>query len=91
MCADADQHISSIVHGFQLTPRPAERICRALVSMPEFEASNSISCFLSMNDEVDTSSIVNEILLQGACSDDASRLNGQLSGRSFLYFFFPPR
>lgn len=44
----------------------AERITNALTAMPEFKSSRSISCFLSMEGEVDTSAIVNEILAQGS-------------------------
>jgi len=37
----------------------------ALVSCPEYHQSSSFSCFLSMNEEVDTSEIVADILRRG--------------------------
>ncbi|KAF8316410.1 5-formyltetrahydrofolate cyclo-ligase [Clavulina sp. PMI_390] len=43
----------------------SENIANALVEMPEFQASNSVSCFLSMDGEVDTSMIVDHILDKG--------------------------
>lgn len=43
----------------------AERITRSVLAMPEFQNSESISCFLSMGDEVDTSGIIQAILTQG--------------------------
>ncbi|KAF9517329.1 hypothetical protein BS47DRAFT_1433530 [Hydnum rufescens UP504] len=61
---------SSILAARKLIPSASvnsqsEHITRSVLQCPEFKESESISCYLSMPGEVDTSAIVDEILRQG--------------------------
>ena len=48
---------------------PAELVVKRLINSPLFQRSNSVSCYLSMpSGELDTSSLVTEIIRSGAYS-----------------------
>lgn len=64
-CSLAHQINSCLSVSSRPLNRLAERITDAVAAMPEFKSSKSVSCFLSMDGEVDTSIIVKSILAQG--------------------------